>query len=267
MLELIYQGLVSSLRSCSVKIMLAFITILLGIALLAASFSGRQPLVIALDIGFTGLHLISLLMALFLIQELFSRDIERKTLYFVLAYPITRYQYLLARFLSAVLLSLFAIVIIGGLLWLAIYYFDTGYQQSDLPVLDIRFSLALLGIWLDLVVVMAFSIFVATFSLTPFLPMLLGLAFALAARGLGPTLDYLRHNPYADPTQTTLLLPILDIVQLILPDLSRLDWRTWTLYDQPIQWIDILGGSLMALAYISLALLLAGRILEQRDLT
>lgn len=263
---LFYQGFTSSLRSQGLKFLFILTTFLLSTSLLTANFSARHPLTIALDVGFTSLRLVLLLMALFWIQELISRDIERKNLYFVLAYPITRSQYLLARFFSAALLMLLTLLVVGGLLWLVIYGFDTGYKQPTPPALDGRFALVLLGIWLDLLVVMAFVTLLACLSTTPFLPILVGLGFALAARGLGPTFDYLRHNPHADPEQAALLTPILDAVQFVLPDLSRLDWRVWVLYDQPVQWIDVLNSSLMALAYTGLALVLASRVLEKRDL-
>lgn len=266
MKELIKQGVLGGLRSQGIKVILALTFILLASSLLAASFSGRQPLTVALDVGFTGLRLALLLMALFWIQELFSRDLERKTLYFVLAYPITRGQYLRARFASAALLLLLTLCVVGSLLWLCIYFFNSGYKQSTPPALDGRFALVLLGIWLDLLVVTAFVTLIATFSTTPFLPMLLGLGFALAARGLGPAFDYLLHNPQADPQQVALLTPILEYSQLLLPDLSRLDWRVWVLYDLPVQIADLVPAALMSLAYTTLALLLAGRILERRDL-
>jgi len=261
------QGLKLGLRSYSLKVLLGLAFLLLGSSLLAAGFSGRQPLTVGLDVGFTSLRLVLLLMALFWVQELFSRDIERKTLYFVLAYPVTRRQYLQARFASTAALLLLTLFVVGGLLGLAVSLLETGYKQAMPPALDSRFILVLLGIWLDLLVITAVVTLLATFSTTPFLPLLLGLGFALAARGLGPTLDFLLHNPAADPEQVSLLKPILEYIQLVLPDLSRLDWRHWVLYDLPVDLADILPAVVMALAYTALALLLAGHILERRDLT
>lgn len=267
MKEIFYQGVFTSLRSQGIKVLLAMACLMLSSAMLAAGFSGRQPLTVALDTGISGLRLILLLMALFWVQELFGRDLDRKTLYFVLAYPITRLQYLIARFTAIVIILLATLLIVGGLLWAVIFYLDTGYQQATPPALDGRFLLLLLGIWFDLIVITAFMTLIATISTTPFLPMLLGLGFALAARGLGPTFDYLRHNPHADPQQVAVALPVLNIAQVVLPDLSRLDWRVWVLYNQPVQWLDLFSGLLMALAYSIPVVLLAGRILSRRDLT
>ncbi|WP_336511857.1 MULTISPECIES: ABC transporter permease subunit [Pseudomonadaceae] len=266
MRELTWQGLLSGLRSQGVKLLLVVALALLGSTLLAGSFSGRQPVTVALDVGFSGLRMILLLMALFWVQELFTKDLERKTLYFVLAYPITRQQYLFSRFTSAALLMALAVLSVGGLLWAAIFYLGSSYQQVTPPALDSRIGFVLAGIWLDLIVVMAFSILVSTFSTTPFLPILMGLGFAMAARGLGPTLDYLRNNPLADQQQASLLAPVLEYSYAWLPDLSRLDFRAWVLYNLPVNYLDFGYATLMAVAYALMALISAGLVLQRRDL-
>lgn len=266
MLELLQLGVRTGIRGFGIKVLLAIAVLLLGAALLAAGFSGRQPLTVALDVGFSGLRLVLLLMTLFWVQELLARDIERKTLYFVLAYPISRRQYLLARYGSAAVLSGAAVLVVGGLLWLAVTLFGSDYAQATPPALDGRFAAVLLGIWLDLLVVLAFAFLLACLSTTPFLPMLLGLAFALAARGLGPTFDYLRHNQFADPDQARWFGPLLEYAYAWLPDLSRLDWRPWVLYNLPAEPLAALTAVLMALAYVTLALSLAGAIFSRRNL-
>jgi len=266
MFELFTLGLRTGLRNFGIRVLLAVVLLLLGAALLAAGFSGRQPLTVALDVGFSGLRLVLLLMALFWVQELLARDIERKTLYFVLAYPISRRQYLLARFASAAVLTGGAVLLVGGLLWLAVSLFGFDYAQTTPPALDGRFAAVLVGIWLDLLVVLAFAFLLASLSTTPFLPMLLGLAFALAARGLGPTFDYLRHSQFADPDQARWFGPMLEYAHAWLPDLSRLDWRPWVLYDLPAEPLVAFTAALMALAYMALALSLAGAIFNRRNL-
>ena len=266
MRNLLGFGVLLGLRSNGLRVLFAIVFLVLCSALLAAGFSGRQPLTVALDVGFSGLRLVLLLMALFWAQELFARDIERKTLYFMLAYPISRRQYLLARYGSAAVLSGAAVLVVGGLLWLAVSLFGSDYPQVTQPALDGRFAAVLLGIWLDLLVVLAFAFLLASLSTTPFLPMLLGLAFALAARGLGPTFDYLRHSQFADPEQARWFGPLLEYAYVWLPDLSRLDWRPWVLYNLPADPVAALTAALMALAYVMLVLSLAGAIFTRRNL-
>ncbi|UPQ81989.1 ABC transporter permease [Pseudomonas knackmussii] len=266
MFEFTRQGIISGFRSHGSKFLVAISLALLGTALLSGSFSGRQPATVALDVGFSGMRIVLLLMGLFWVQELFTKDLERKTLYFVLAYPITRQQYLFSRFTSAALLMALAVLSVGGLLWATLFYIGPSYQQVTPPALDGRIGLVLVGIWLDLIVVMSFAIMISTLSTTPLLPILIGLGFALAARGLGPTFDYLRNNPLANQQQASLLGPVLEYSYAWLPDLSRLDFRAWVLYDLPANYADFGYATLLALAYSLMALFLASVMLQRRDL-
>lgn len=254
------------LRSSGFKA-LAFVSLLvIGAAVLASSFSGRQPVTVGVDVGLSGIRFVSLLLALFWVQDLLAKDIERKTLYFMLAYPYSRAQFLLARFFALALLAVLPVVLLGGLLLLAIYLMGD-YQQLSPIAQDGRYALALLGIWLDLLVVIAFAVLICTISTTPFLPLLLGMAFALSARGLGPAFDYLRSEGLANPTQGRIIQGVLEYAYLVLPDLSRLDWRPYTLYGLPVDVSAVGLASLMGLAYVGVMLLAAVLLFQRRDLT
>lgn len=267
MFGLVTLGLRVGLRGSAFKTLLILAALLIGAALLASSFSGRQPLTVGLDVGLSGIRFILLFMVLVWVQDLLARDIERKTLYFMLAYPYSRAQFLLARFASLALLAALAAALIGGLLLLVLSLFGGEYQQLTPPALDGRYALVLLGIWLDLLVVIAFAVLLCAVSTTPFLPLLLGLAFALAARGLGPTFDYLRNEAFADSTQVRWFKPLLEFSYAWLPDLSRLDWRSLALYGLPVDFAVIGLALLMALAYVGLLLCLAVLVFERRNFT
>lgn len=267
MFGLIRIGLLAGLRSQAPRALLVIALLVLGAALLAASFSGRQPLTVGLDVGLSGLRMVLLLMTLVWVQLLLAQDIERKTLYFMLAYPFSRGQFLVARFITLALLSGLATLLLGGLLWVAISLFGDEAARTTQVALDVRYLLVLCGLWLDLLVVLAFAVLLCTLSTTPFLPLLLGLAFAFAARGLGPTFDYLRKEAYPDLSAAPWFAPVLEHAYAWLPDLSRLDWRPLALYALPIEPAAMGLAALMGLAYIVLLLAIAMQVFQRRDFT
>ncbi|WP_341645641.1 ABC transporter permease [Thauera sp. SDU_THAU2] len=267
MFELIRNGLLTGLRLNATRALLLLGLAVIGGALLASAFSGRQPMTVGLDVGFSGLRLVLLLLALMWVQLLLGQDIERKTVYFMLAYPYTRGQFLFSRFATLALLCAGATLLLGMALWLVLRLANWDYVQLTMPQLDYRYALAMLGIWLDLLVVLAFSVLLCSLSTTPFLPFLMGLAFALAARGLGTTFDFLRDGRAADPEQARLFGPIVEYTFMWLPDLSRLDWRTFTLYDVPPTPEPMLWAVAMALAYVTAMLALANVLFQRRDFT
>jgi Cu-processing system permease protein len=73
---------------------LAFAVALVGVAYLSASFSPRQPLTVALDIGLSGLRVSLVLFAITLVQDLVGREIEQRSVVLTLSYPTNRAQHI-----------------------------------------------------------------------------------------------------------------------------------------------------------------------------
>ncbi len=255
----------SGLRSHGFVGVLVLGLLLMAGAFLAGAFSLRQPLVVSLDVGISGIRIFSLLLVLFWLQEVFAKDIDRRTVYFALSYPLSRQDYLWGRYIGVVGMLAVAVLLFGGLLLIMDHFAIWGYADSTRPFIDSRYALVLLGIFLDACTVGAFALAVMTFSETPFLAMALGFCFALAGRSMGAVLDYLTRPQAADAETIALWLPWLRRVAWALPDLSRLDWRSGILYDSwpaaSLMWHAIL----MALAYIALMLLVASWRFGRRE--
>lgn len=267
MFELTALGVRAGVRSQGFRLLFLATLVLLGMCLLAGNFSGRQPLTVALDIGLSGARFLLLLMVLLWVQDLLARDIERKTIYFILAYPVTRRQFLFSRYLAVAALASSALIFIGLALWLVLYFFGSGHSQIQPPSLGVAYLVVLIGFWLDVLVVAAFAVLLASLSTTPYLPLLLGFGFALAGRGLGPTIDYLQNDARSDPLHDALFSPVLEFAFAWLPDLSRLDWRPLALYGLTPDAPAMALAALNAVAYIFLLLALAAVVFQRRNFT
>src|SRR5690606_37085935 len=101
------------IRSHAMRALLAFGAFLLCVAFLAGAFSLRQPLVVTLDVGISGIRLLTALLTLFWMQEAFVRDIERRSLTLAFSQPVDRLAYVLGRFIGVMLLISFAVAIWG----------------------------------------------------------------------------------------------------------------------------------------------------------
>lgn len=255
----------SASRSNGFRLIAVIGVLLIGAAYLAGAFSLRQPLILTLDVGLSGIRIMALMLALFWVQEIFSKDVDRHTVLFVLAYPLPRYSYVVGRYLGVMAFAALTLVIFGGLLWATASLADWNYEQSSAPVFGGAYILTLAGIWLDIAVVIAFSTWISSIAVTPFLPMLTGFAFALCARSLGAALAYLLNSDVASPEMVNGVLPLLGLVQKLIPDLGRLDWRAATLYDLWPSAADVGWAVLMALGYSGLMLVMATRAFSRRE--
>jgi Cu-processing system permease protein len=254
----------AGLRSRSIQAVLILGALLVGIAYLAASFSPRQPQTVALDVGLSGLRITLILFSLFWVQELVAREIERRTVLFALTYPVARGHYIIGRYLGVLGLVALAALLLGMLLWLVVLTLTKGYAQGFPAVLGFPFWFTVAGLWVDAAVVTAFALWVATFSTVPMLPLALGLAFAMAGKSLGAVAEYLAKGADGDLALMR-FAPIIDAIQWVLPDLSRLDWRNWPMYGLAPDGQAVGLSLVLAASYAALLSTLAVMTFTRRD--
>lgn len=254
MTTFLYAAILSGVRSRSIQLLFGLALATLGCAWLASNFSARNPTTLAMDVGISALHFIVVVMTLFWVQDLMAKDIERKSVLFLLAYPRPRSSYVLGQFLAVAVLAALAVVIIGGLLWLLLWLGPPDYRQATPVQLGWPYGLNLLYLYLGVLVVAAFAVMIATLSTTPMLPLVLGLAFSIAASAIGPTYDFLQTSVYAEEANEAELSRVLKGAMWLLPDLSRLDIRQWPLYGKAPTETVLWGGVCTAIGYIALML-------------
>lgn len=219
-----------------------------------------------IDVGFSAMRFALVLLALFWVQDLIGKEIDRRTTIIYLSYPVPRSHYLMGRFLGISTLLLIAALVLSLLLLIAVIGVSETYAQARRGDLAFAFWLTAAGIWINALVVTAFSIAIASISTIPALPLTLGAAFSIAGLTLGTVVDYLTNQ--SSGAETALVQqfgPIVSTISWVLPDLSRLDWRNYVMYNSPIQ-TDVIGlGIGMAFFYIALMLSIATWSFNHRE--
>jgi Cu-processing system permease protein len=255
----------SGLRSRSFQALFILGVLVLSGAYLASLFSARQPATVALDVGISGVRFVSLLMMVFWCQELVAREVERRTVFLALAYPVPRAHYLIGRYLGVLFLATLAITILG--LMLVVYAYLAGREYLQASPIDLGWGLwvTLLFILIDVAVVGAVTMLIATLSTTPLLPLALGAGFAVAARSLGTTMAYLKDKNSGAADWSGTLGPVVDFIEWVMPDLGRLDVRAMTLYSQAPTMDALIWPAGMCLAYIVVTLAVASIVFKHRQ--
>lgn len=263
--EFTRSGVLSGIRGRSIQVTFLLGVVLIGFAYLAASFSPRQPQTIALDIGFSVVRFTLVLLALFWVQELFTREIDRKIILHSLALPVARASFFVGRIGAVVALATISAVILGFCLLLAVLLASPNYEQEYAVFLGVPFWLTLAGIVLDVAVVASVASAVAMISTVTVLPLAVGAAFAIGGKALGASVDYLARGADGDPAFVERMGHWVDLVGLLIPDLSRLDWRQWPVYGAPPGWEQVIWAVVMAVSYATIAIVLGVRALQNRE--
>lgn len=238
---------------------------LIGVAFLAASFSPRHPQTVALDVGLSGIRFALILLALFWVQDFLTKEVERKTVLYSLSYPVSRMAYLLGRLGGILALLALAALMLGLLLLIAVIAAGGAYDQAHAPNLGLPYWSTVIGLWLGVCVVTAFTFLLASLSTVSFLPLALGAAFAIAGQSLGAVADYLGGGADGQEELVARYAPIISVIRWVLPDLSRLDWRAWAMYGLQPSTAEIGYAVLMAAAYCTALFYLAVLAFEPRD--
>lgn len=254
----------AGLRSKGIHAVLVLGILLVAVAFLSASFSPRQPQTVALDVGISGIRISLVLFALFWVQELVSNEIQRRTVLFALTYPVARGHYAVGRYLGVLGMLALAAALLGAVLWLAVLYSGRGYQQAFAVASGGPYWLTVAGLWIDAAVVAAFALWIASLSTVPMLPLALGLAFAAGGKSLGAVAEYLALGAEGDP-DIMRLAPIVNAIQWVLPDLSRLDWRAWPMYGVAPDATAMAGGLVAATSYAVVLVTLAVITFNRRE--
>lgn len=106
----------------------------------------------------------------------------------------------------------------------------------------------------------------AALSTVSVLPLAVGAAFAIAAKTLGPALDFLLvRGGEGIEGMTDRYGPIVQVIRWVVPDLSRLDWRLWPMYGLPPEAGTVGGAVLMAVAYCICMLSIAVLVFRRRE--
>lgn len=225
--------------------------------LLSAHFGGRQPAAVAMDVGFSVVRLLLPLMIVVSVQELFSREFERRYYLLSLSYPSGRSVFILGRF-AALLLMLLALLLLLSLLQiLLVDLIARLYPQATPVAMGQHYMTVILFLTLDLFVLAALATLLAIVSSTPSFVLLGTFGFMLVARSYGAIVELLGREAGL-VSNTEGYRASLGILGYLLPDLGALDVRMVALYGKmdflPADWLWLLLSNLAyALALLALA--------------
>ena len=217
--------------------------------LLGALTMGERAKIIQ-DIGLASINLFGVLIAIFVGIGLVSKEIEKRTIYSIIAKPIPRYQFLLGKY-AGLALTLFvnvAIMAVGFFLTLLIG--EAGLEPALLKAVGL--------IFVELLVITAVAVLFSTFT-TP----TLSATFTLAIYVIGHLTDDLRV--LGGNLQSDLTKVVLDGLYYVLPNLETFNVKGPAVHGIPIEPMYLLSATAYGLAYSAVILILACVIFQRRD--
>ncbi len=214
-----------------------------------AEISLNDPAMIK-SFGLAGIYLFGSIITIFLASSLIYKEIERRTLYFVLSKPVERYQVILGKFAG-----LLAAVVLTLLFMTFVYLAVVGYSAG---IFDWMALFAIFFQLLEAALFIALLVFFSSFA-SP-LPSILSAVMLLFAGHLLPTaLENIK-------TIGGITYQIALAAHYVLPNLEKFNIRNLVVHNIVIAPAVILIVVLYAAFYISFLLILASLIFKKREL-
>ncbi|HAW62726.1 MAG TPA: hypothetical protein DCX26_10480 [Pseudomonas sp.] len=174
-----------------------------------------------------------------MIQELLSREFDRRYFLNTLSYPHPRHSLLLGCFMAVALLTLGLLLALAAVLALLVWLIGQGYAQSTPVALGYHYLVTIGFIGLDLLVLTAVATLLAVVASTPSFVLIGTFGFMLVARSFGAIIELLTRNAYVVSDSDSYRSGV-GVLGYLLPDLGALDVREIALYGKmdflPADW-------------------------------
>ena len=242
--------------------------VLFAVLLIAASYligqlTAGQEVKIIKDLGLGATQVFGLFIAVFIGIGLVSKEVERRSIYSLLAKPVRRHELILGKYAGLVLTLAVNIVVMAVALYAVLGYMSwvetEEFRQSwEAPATDPAMLLAIFLIFAQLMLVTAIALFFSTFS-GPILAAVL--TFGLV--GVGHFNADLRN--FENVVDSRAAAYLARALYYVLPNLAPFDVRAEVVHAQPVSLGYVALTTGYAVAYIAALLLGAMFIFTRRD--
>jgi ABC-type transport system involved in multi-copper enzyme maturation permease subunit len=241
-----------AIRNRVLYTLLAFALLLIGSSILLANLSYVEQGRILQDIALGSMRLFGVALAIAVGINLIHREVERRTIYTILAKPISRGEFLLGKYLGLVA-TIWMLVAIMSVVFVAV-------SLADGTPVGLGHAAALLLLGMELAVVVGVATLFSAFT-TPTLSALFTTALWVAGN-LTRDLEQL-----AQQTRVDEIIGVARVLHQVLPDLAAFNLSLKATHGLPIAAAAEVGLPLAyGAAWCAFLLLVAIAIFRRRDL-
>lgn len=202
------------------------------------------------DLGLAAIAIVSVLITILIGGKLIYKEIEKRTIYILLAKPVPRYQFIIGKYFGLVMVIFFTIVIMTGGYYLMLYLTNTeATYYLLLPILLTFF---------EVVIVTALALLFSTFA-TPITASL----FTFIVYFLSHFTRDLKAMAQISPS--VVVKGLCNFCYYLLPNLANFNIRNLVVHNAIINPSTILFAILYALCYSAAILYLAILIFQRKD--
>jgi ABC-type transport system involved in multi-copper enzyme maturation permease subunit len=231
-----------------------FALVMMAAAILVGQISIGIEQIVIVTLGLSAISVIGLLIAVFIGVGLVSKEIDKRTLYALLAKPLRRWEFLTGKFAGLVFTLAVNTAAMAVALFLALYHVKHSLERTDIAVL-----VAVYFILLKLALVVALAMLFSCFT-TP----LLAILFTAGLYVAGLFVYDMRGLKLYE--MSPMLSTVLGSISYLLPNFQNFDVLGAAAHGRAIPGMLIAQNTLYAALYCAIALIVASAIFSRRNL-
>ena len=231
-----------------------FALLMMAAAVLVGGVSIGIERDVIVNLGLTAISLFGIMMAIFIGVGLVYKEMEKRTLYSVLAKPIQRWQFLVGKFVGLLLTLVVNTVLMAIGLSAALFYVTRKFERGDATI-----AVAIYFILLELALITALALFFSCFS-SPILSTLYTLGIYVAGM-FSPDI-----RDIGMVTSSPVVKALANFIYYVLPNFHNFNTIAAAAHRETIPLALIWQNSAYAGLYVIVILIAASAMFSGRDL-
>jgi len=257
------NGFREAVRDKVMYSLVAFAILLILASYVIAQLTAGQDAKILKDLGLSSIAVFGLFMAIFIGIGLVSKEVERRSIYALLAKPVRRSDLVLGKYFGLVLtlvvnVAVMTVALYAVLAYLGFHETENEKLAHEAALLDPALIKAVALTLVQLMIVTATAIFFSTFS-TPILSA--ALTFGVYVAGFFSTDLRNFDQVVASPVVGALARGLYHV----LPNLSSFDVTEQVVHGMQVSWKYMAVTMAYGFMYIAILLIMSVTIFSRRD--
>jgi ABC-type transport system involved in multi-copper enzyme maturation permease subunit len=232
-----------------------FALLMIAAAILVGQISLGIEEIVIVTLGLSAVSVIGLLIAIFIGVGLVSKEMDKRTLYALLAKPVRRWEFILGKFGGLLLTLAINTVAMAAGVFVALYYVRHALQRSDVTIL-----VAVYFIVLKLALVIALALLFSSFT-TPLLAILYTAGLYVA----GQFVQEMRTFESLTPGKHA-LTAFTKWLSYLLPNFENFNVMALAAHGRSVPGALILQNTVYAAVYCGIVLFATMMIFSRRNL-
>jgi len=242
----------------------AFALLLVAASVLIGQITAGQDVKIIKDLGLATIELAGILITVFIGVGLVAREIERRSIFSLLAKPLPRWEFVVGKYAGLVLTVAVNIAAMTVALYLMLAWMNwtspVNVQRSwDAPAVDPRLLISVLLIFAEMALLTAIALFFSTFSSSALWSVVFTLGFFVA----GLESEDLRN--FGNIVDAPFMAHIVSAIGWIVPAFSAFDVKIQVVHGIHVPAGYVMHTLLYAVLYIIVAIAAAIGVFSRRE--